>query len=338
MKYILAVLLNIQFYSLYAQFNQDNLYKTWVLNKIGYKNGSSLPDDNALKFTYMKYTFGYPDKLNFSLAYFETGTQRSFELKAAYLQLKSPEGTVINTVKIEALDNDNLILLQPGRDGFNDPGSLLLSFVPENIYQRSIILKPKDIWSVYHGDTTYVESPKIYASYIGDSFMSYLYKGISDHISMDGKAGHFVATFIVSKTGVADSLELLENIDAAFDKRFVKVFNQAKRDWKPAVLNGKYVNVLMKVDLRYSTSATTLPAYFAGQKALEAYNDRNYKVAEYFYEQAVESEPADKEYLYRLGMCKMLLGNISGACEDWNKAKALGSNTTIDAVMEKFCK
>jgi hypothetical protein len=37
-------------------------------------------------------------------------------------------------------------------------------------------------------------------------------------------------------------------------------------------------------------------------------------------------------------MCKMLLGNKNGACEDWNKAKTLGSNTTIDAVLEKFCK
>ncbi|HWZ16845.1 MAG TPA: hypothetical protein VNW95_16525 [Mucilaginibacter sp.] len=338
MKYIFVFLFNLLFLSSYAQTKQDNLYNTWVLRKITYKDGSSLPDENPLKFAYMKYTFGYPDRFNFSSVYFEKGIQRSFELKGDYLQLKSPEGTVINTQKIEELGNEKLILLQAGREGFNDPTSLLFNFVPENIYQESIKLRPSDIQSVYHGDTTYVESPKIYASYNGESFQRFVYNEIENHINMHDKVGHFVATFVVSQAGVADSLELLENIDADFDKRFVKIFNQAKRSWKPAALNGKYVNVLMKLDLRYSTSATTLPAYFAGQKAIEAYNNKDYKAAEYFYEQALESEPVDKEFHYRLGMCKMLLGNMSGACEEWNKAKALGSTTSIDAVIEKFCK
>jgi hypothetical protein len=39
-------------------------------------------------------------------------------------------------------------------------------------------------------------------------------------------------------------------------------------------------------------------------------------------------------------MCKFQLGNKDGACEDWNKAKAIGmgNNIPIDAMIQKYCK
>jgi hypothetical protein len=336
MKFSLVALFCLLSISSYAQINTDNIYKTWVVSKVTYKDGSPLADDNPLKYAYIKYGFGYPDKFSPSITFSEKGTERTFEIKKGLLQLKSSEGFVINTQKIEELD-DKLIVLQAGYGGFDDPSSLLFTYIPENVYQENIKLNYSNIQSIYGHDTTYVECPKIYASYKGDSFVSYMYKGISDHINMHNRTEHLFATFIVSKNGVADSLELIQGIDPEFDKRFIKVFNQAKYDWKPAVLNGKYVNVLMKVDLRYSTTETMMPAYFAGQKGLEAYNNKNYKVAEYYYGKALETEPSDKEYLYRRGMCKLLLGNKAGACEDWNKAKSLGSSGTIDAVLDKFC-
>lgn len=337
MKRLLLLILICAAFCVHAQVNSDNIYKTWVVNKMTYKDGSSLPDDNALKFSYIKYTFGYPDKFRFSVAYYEKGAERSFEIKNGYLALKSPEGTTINTLKIEKA-GDKLVLMQSGREGFDDPTSILFYLVPENVYQDSIQLKPNDIQSVIKGDTIYRQSPKIYASYNGDSFQRVMYNGMSENLSMDGRHAHFVASFIVTKKGVADSLKILESVDDKFDKRFIKVFNRAKMDWKPGVLNGKYVSVQMKVDLRYSTSETTLPAYFSSRKAIEAYNNKQYDIAEYYYNKALESEPADMELRYKRGMCKMLLGNMGGACEDWNEAKLLGGNSTIDAVLEKFCK
>jgi tetratricopeptide (TPR) repeat protein len=337
MKYLLIFSLAICNCPLHAQINTVNLYKTWVLSKITYKDGSALPDENPLKYTYLKYTFESPDKFRLSLSFSEKGAERSFEIQNGYLQLKSTEGTVINTQKIEEL-SDKLVLLQAGNEGFDDPASLIYSFIPENVYRGSIKIKSGDIQSVFNGDTTYFESPKIYAAYKGESFQQFIYHGIADHINMHGRAAHFVATFVVSKKGIPDSVKFIENIDAEFDKRFIKVFNQAKKDWEPAVLNGKSVDVLMKVDLRYSTSETVIPAYFAAQKGLAAYNNRNYDIAEYYYDEALKSDPKDKEYLFRRGMCKMLLGNKTGACEDWNTAKALGSNSTIDSVLEKYCK
>jgi tetratricopeptide (TPR) repeat protein len=245
----------------------------------------------------------------------------------------------MNTYRIESL-KDTLILTQRGPKGFDDPDALTFYFVPEPIYQDGLMLHSDDIFSIRLQDTIYKQCQKIYAKYNGPSFQHYIYEGIKDQISMDGRAGHFAATFIVSEKGIADSVKILEGVDDEFNKRFIKVFNRSRKDWRPATLNGKSVSVQMMVELRYSTSATTIPSFFATQKANEAYQNKDYEVAIYFYDKSLQTTPTDKENLYRRGMCKFQLGNKDAACEDWNKAKAIGmgNNIAIDAVLEKYCK
>ena len=76
---------------------------------------------------------------------------------------------------------------------------------------------------------------------------------------------------------------------------------------------------------------------FAEQKGLTAYNNKDFEAAEYSYNEALASNPADKDDFFMRGMCKFLLGNKAGACEDWNKGKALGSTGAIDKVLAEYC-
>jgi hypothetical protein len=337
MKSLFTLLLILIALKSSAQDNIDKLYNTWVVSKITFVDGSQLQEDNLLKYVYLKYSFRRPDKANLTNTFSDKGDDRFFELSNGYLRIKSEQGGLLNMLKVERL-SDTLILVQHGRQGFDDPSGIKYYFVPETVYQNSISLKNKDIHSIISGDTTFEESPKIYASFKDASFQRRMYNGISDRISMDGRSGHFLAVFTVYKSGIPDSLKIIEGIDKEFDERFIKVFNQAKKDWHPAILNGKPVNVQMKIELRYSMSGGVISAYFASQKAVDAYNAKQYDIALYYYDEALKETPNDKEFLYRRGMCKMLLGNKAGACEDWNKAKDLGSTTTIDAVLEKYCK
>jgi tetratricopeptide (TPR) repeat protein len=336
MKYIIIPALCMLLNTTFAQINPKNIYGTWVTSHITYRDGSELSDDNSLKYIYVKYTFSNAGKVNIATIYFEQGPDRLYEIDHDILSIKSSAGGLMNSYQIESL-KDTLILLQQGANGFDDPEALKFYFVPEAIYQKSLPLKADDIFTVKDRDTIYRQSRKIYASYKGEGFQSYIYTGIKDHISMDGRAGHLAATFIVSKTGVADSVRILEGINDEFNSRFIKVFTKAKKDWKPALLNGKPVPVRMQIDLRYSTSATVIPSYMAERKAREAFYNKDYEIAIYYYDRALSTTPTDKESLYQRGMCKMLLGNKTAACEDWNKAKALGSSTTIDAMIEKYC-
>jgi tetratricopeptide (TPR) repeat protein len=336
MRYLLTIIFSFLGLTLFAQINTDNIYGSWVKCKVTYKDGSALPDDNILKYTYIKYVFTQPNDLNLSVVYYEKGGANQFEINNNYLIIKSLQGGLMNTFQIEAI-RDTLIL-QEARAGADEATSLKYYFIPERAYQDAMPLKPSDIQSVILEDTIYKESPKIYATYKWGGFQHYIYEGISESISMDNRIGHLVASFTVSQSGVADSLKILEGIDANFDKRFVKVFNRAKKDWKPATLNGKYVKVQMMIELGFSTSKVVLPAYDAENKANDAYKIKEYDLAAYYYDKAIESDPRDR-YAFRMrGMCRMLLGNISGACEDWNKAKSLAGDATIDALLEKYCK
>ena len=337
MKYQCILIFMFLSNTLFAQFRKDNIYGSWVVSKITYADGSGLADENVLKYAYIRYRFSPTDKFNASTAYYEQGDENVFEIDGAFLQIRTTQGGLMNSFHVE-VNKDTLILLQKGLDDFNDPNALKFYFIPESNYQNSILLKFNDIYSVDTKDTVYRSSPKMYARFNGNSFQRFIYAGISDRINMHDRVGHLVAGFIVSKTGYADSVKILEGIDAGFNKQFIKVFNQAKKSWKPAILNGKPVSVYTMVDLRYSTSATAMPAYFSTQKANTAYNDKDYKLALYYYDLALNDEPSEKENLYKRGMCKLFLGVMGGACDDWNKAKALGSNTAIDAVMAKYCK
>ena len=106
MKYFLAIpFILLSFTISKAQSNSDKIYKSWVLSKITYRDGTELPDGNSLKYSYIKYIFGYPDKFSSSIAFYEKGTKRSFEVKDGILMLKAPESPVVNTQKIELLDD-----------------------------------------------------------------------------------------------------------------------------------------------------------------------------------------------------------------------------------------
>jgi tetratricopeptide (TPR) repeat protein len=270
--------------------------------------------------------------------YSEKGKNDFFEINDNILVFKTPEDGYINSVKIERLQKDTLTIIQGGRNGFDDPTALIYYFVPEVNYQNSISLKPENIRSVNGNDTVYRECPKVYAKYKGESFTSDVYSGIDKYNNMGSPAGVLLATFIVSKSGDVDSLKILESFDEKFNPIFIKAFNHLKRDWKPAIVNGKYVAVQMSVRLKYGAYNSKDPdEMLLVIKANSYYNNNDFDSAIYYYDKAIELKPDDIVALYKRGMAKLALGNIKAACEDWNRVKALGG-TKADEVLAKYCR
>ena len=338
MKYLLFFSLTLLSFAAKSQIKPYDLYGTWVACKMTYNDGGQLEDIHPLKNTYAKYTFTYPNKFNPSSLYSEKGKNDFFEIKDNFLVFKTPEGGYINVLKIERMQKDTLIILQEGRDGFDDPTAVKYYFVPEVIYQSSIPLKSENIRSVNGRDTVYKECPKIYAKYQGESFTSDVYSGIAKYNNMDSRAGVLSATFIVSKSGVADSLKILESFDDKFSPIFIKVFNHLKKDWKPAIVNGKYVAVQMGVRLKYGVYNSKDPdETLLVFKANSYYNNNDFDSAIYYYDKAIELKRDDMDALYKRGMAKMAMGNIEAACEDWNTVKAL-EGTKADEMLAKYCK
>jgi len=336
MKYILITIFLFITVNTYAQFKSDQFYGTWVKTKVTYKDGSGLGDDDPLKYAYVRYTFSPPNKIDLALAYDETGGKYSFSVNDNELTIKTTSGYFINSFHIETI-RDTLILLQYGNQGQDDPYTLKYYLVPEKVYKNSILLKPRDIYSTKTGDTIYNESPKIYPTYKGKVFQTDMYSGIAETIGMNNRTGHFVAIFTVFKSGMADSLKILQGIDDDFNKRFIKIFDRCRKNWSPATLNGHPVNVEMKVFLTYLTSDAVLPANRYIDEAKNAYSNRKFDLASHFYDLALKADPGNRSALYRQGLCKIILGDKAGACENWNKIRELGGSPESDAMLEKFC-
>jgi len=309
---------------------------SWIAGKISYLSDEELPDENSLKYTYVKYTFSAPDKLNVSGTYYDLGAEHRFELQGNRLLIKSSAGYVMNTLRILESTKDKLVLVSASANGdLESPTALKYTYYPELLIQKNKPLDPDDIFRINGKDTIYRSGQKIYAQFHGpiyEEYISYeLYKK-----NINARNAELLATFIVNASGKADSLRIIQGINPKYDKAYTQIFNAAKNKWKPAMHNGKPVSVLMNQRMKYFTSEEMVPNFFHTRTANTAYNNKDYERALYYYDLALETRPEDNESLYRRGICKQMLGNIDGACGDWKKVQSLGSKVA-DALLAKHC-
>lgn len=317
-----------------AEQDSRALYGSWVKTKVTYANGDELPDEDPAKCGYQKFIFSEPDMMGITEIYSNHSTPFSFEFSNGDILMKSSAGFVFGKFHLLLLTNEKLVLI---RLGFPAPGdSLKYSFVREKIFQNSSPLTSYDIYSVRNNDTVYSESPKLYATYKDGYFQQFMSDYIEEDKAIKDKNVEFSACFTVFKNGVADSLRILHDIDPGFDKRFLKAFNKAKNRWKPAVLKGKNVDVELFVYLGHFTTDNVISDMNYRQEANTAYLNKDYKTALYFFNETIRLRPRDVTHLFERGICKKMLGDLAGACEDWEKVKELGG-MEADGVLAKYC-
>lgn len=336
MRYKILVCLCFLSTSILAQIKTPDLYGAWVATRITYLSGDELPDENILKYTYVKYYFAAPDKLFVSGIYYDWGREGAFDVVGDRINFKTPEGYLMNTLRVLELSTNKLVIVHGSEHGLTDPWAIKYTFIREQVVQDAIPLSPSDIFSVKGADTLYQSGQKIYAQFTGPAFSDYISENMGKK-KVSTKSGELLASFIVDRNGHADSLKILQGINPKYDKTYIDIFNSARKRWIPAQLNGKLVPVVMQQRMRYFTIDEAMPSYFNGNKANDAYNNKDYELALQYYNLALENRPDEKDHLYRRGVCKQKLGNLEGACADWQKLKSLGGNEA-NAMIEKFCK
>lgn len=320
-----------------AQIKSSDLSGSWVAGKVNFLSGDDLPDENILKYAYVKYTFAMPDKMYYASVYYILGSELLFEMRGNKLLIKSNAGFVMNTLKIMELSKNKLVMVMSDANGsLESPTAIQYTFYPEKLIQQSLALTPDDIYKINGTDTIFNSSQKIYALFKGPDFSDYISRELNK-INVSVRRGTLNATFIVNSSGKADSLKIIQGINADYDKAYTKIFYAAQNKWKVATNNGNPVKVLMHQEKKYFSSDEAIPSFFNTQKANTAYEEKNYEVALYYYDLALKDRPDDKENLYRRGICRQQLGNLAGACSDWKKVQALSSNLA-DALLAKYCK
>lgn len=323
---------------IYGQLSNQSLRGNWIKTSVTYKNGQQLSDEQTIKSEYIKYIFSNPNGLSISFAFKYKGTRMTYDLTGNLLEIKNSYGYLTNSFLVEKVNDRELVLLQKGQESFDEPNCLRYSFIREATYQQASTLTSNDVVSVKEKDTLFKASAKMYAVYKGDDdFHDYLKANIAEYDNVQSTNSHFFATFIVNELGVADSVHILESINPSFDRQFLKAFSKAKKDWQPAYHNGKKIAVQMTEEFKFFSAANFMPSYDYSRKGDDAMKQGHFDEAIYYYDQALEKYPENLDNLYHRAVCKLSLGNKTGACEDLNKIKQLGSSIA-DALIEKNCK
>jgi len=317
--------------------NAQDIFGDWIKIKVSCFDNTELPNNNAVKFQYLRYTFEKNDKLFMSFAFDDKGTLYNFEKKARIVDVKNSYGYVVNSFMISKLSNDELIIVQKGKNGFTDNDCLKYYFIREKDYQNQLPIKSSDILLISKNDTVYKATEKLRAKFLGDkSFYDFCSENIPERDVVMATNNLFLATFIVRKNGLIDSVQVLENINKEFEKQFRKALKKSKKLWLAGELNGNKVDVQMKIKFRFISSDKFLPKYDYSLKGKTAMNNSDFTRALAYFDLALEKVPSDYESLYYKAICEMNLGNKNAACEDLEKVKNF-EKMKVDELIEKNC-
>ena len=328
LKGLLFLLISLSFNA-----NAQEIYGDWIKTKVTYTDGVELPDDNAIKYQFLRYTFEKYNKLFIGFDYYNKGAALMFDINSNILNIKNSYGFLMNSFLINKVTDDELILIQKGKSSYTDDDCIKYSFVKEKIYQKSIPLKSSDILLANINDTVYKSCEKIYAKFSGDkSFFDFCRELLPE---VNG-SGYFLSTFIIRKNCNIDSIQILESINKRFEKQFRKALNKSKSLWIPGELNGQKVDVQMKIEFKYLTSEQMIPMYDYSQKGKVAMKNLDYSKALTYFELALERVPTDYEIIYYKAICELNLGNKKAACEDLQKVKGVGK-MNVDELIKQSC-
>jgi hypothetical protein len=318
--------------------NAQDIFGNWIKTKVTYFDDTELPNNNAVNFHYLRYTFEKNNKLFMSFAFDDKGTLNYFEKNAQIITIKNSYGYVINSIMISKLSNNELIIVQKGNNGFTDNDCLKYYFIREKDYQNQLPIKGSDILLISKNDTVYKATEKIHAEFLGDkSFYDFCSENIPERNVVMSSNNLFLGTFIVRSSGLIDSIQVIENINKKFEKQFRKALEKSRKLWSAGELNGKKVDVQMKILFKFISSDKFLPKYDFSQKGKSAMNNLDFIRALAFFDLALEKVPDDYESLYYKAICEMNTGNKKAACEDLEKVKIFGK-MQVDELIEKNCK
>jgi tetratricopeptide (TPR) repeat protein len=322
----------------FAQVKPSEIFGSWVITNVTFKDGAELPDENPLKYTFVKYTFDEANKMYSTTKAHNRGALSFYQIKKDQLIINNASGVIVNNFLISKRGLDTLTILRKGPKGFADPDALIYTFVRENLVQQSKSKILASDFTISGKDTVYNQSSVLYAKfYLPSGFESYALDEIKDKAGEQGTAV-FRMSFIVDKNGVADSIKVLKGIWDVYDELYLKAFKKAKTKWKPAILNGKPVAVRMFAEAKYVSSAMIQPSNVYSSQGDEFYNNGKFDVAIQYFDAALKNYPDNEINLYKRAICKLRLDDTPGALVDLKAVKEMRGDLQVDKLIAEHSK
>jgi len=139
--------------------------------------------------------------------------------------------------------------------------------------------------------------------------------------------GTEVIQFVVSPKGELTDFKIINSVSPEIDREVIRVLKTTNGFWRPGLNNGVPVAMEKEVSVAFEYYALNFVDqaklfYKLGNKQL--FVKENIKGALKNYNKAIRYLPNEKCLLAYRGICRYELGDKDGACQDWNRIKALG--------------
>jgi len=155
--------------------------------------------------------------------------------------------------------------------------------------------------------------------------------------------GTEVIQFVVTPKGEVTGFNIVNSLSKEIDDEVIKVLKTTNGLWRPGLNNGEPVEMGKELSIAFKlsngddgTNFVHIAKIFFRKGNKQFFVKANLKGAINNYNQAMRYLPNDKCLLASRGLCKYGLGDKPGACQDWNRIKALGGLES-EYYLNKLC-
>jgi TonB family protein len=147
------------------------------------------------------------------------------------------------------------------------------------------------------------------------------------------------------KGTIVDSMKVVHSVDPDLDKEALRIASLLKNSWKPGTLNRKAVTA------EYSLAISFIPPYnkdkdgravygsdeYNFNKGMASSKNKDYLNALFYFSDALDSNSSDVNILFYRCLCKVRLGDKTGACDDYKRITSL-KHPDKPELLSKYCK
>ncbi len=150
--------------------------------------------------------------------------------------------------------------------------------------------------------------------------------------------GTSIIQFTVLPNGELDDFEIINSVSSDIDSEVVRVLKSTDGMWIPGSNNATPVAMVKEVAITFKMQYSNhlrlaQKLYKRGNKKL--FKNKPQRALKLF-DRAIVYQPYSSPLLFTRGVTRLSVGNMAGACKDWNRLKTLGSDLA-DSYLMKYC-
>ncbi|MFT4033413.1 MAG: tetratricopeptide repeat protein [Siphonobacter sp.] len=325
----------------------STLRGVWVAKRIEYRNGYQMMSDEEVNRSNIVFVFEdrrlrfYTNGKPTTVTYTITGNRIRTAQNAVYQVDKLTDYELQLTEQTATIDhNDQLRFICARQDAYS---------YEEYIQKRFVLPAAR-----YDSDTFYVMNDYVYPKFrthlIDSSFYeSYQnsYEFIDDAFRQIAKPkrDRFRVSFVVSKTGKVENVEIIESTDPTEDANLRAAIRATEGRWISARINNHPVRVQVNYEFPYGLPDTknltvadiqALKAKDLFETGLQQFKRQRYEEALTTFNRCIELDPGNVSIRFNRAATFFQLNRVSEACKDWKLLEQAGEKEAT-TFLKKYC-